>query len=218
MSDTTPMSGQHRYGIVLLLTVAAVIDAIVAPETPASRGVALLLQGTTLLVVIVTSRGRADVRRAAATIATAILIVLSVGVALSWIPRWVAGATAAAVILTVLVVLVRGVGGLVRTQGVSLQAVAGALAIYMLVGLTFALAIGVIAHVGPTYFAQGGDRSLSEQVYFSFTTMTTTGFGDLTPATSVGHALAVLEMLVGQIYLVTVIGLLVGSLNRRAPA
>jgi hypothetical protein len=40
--------------------------------------------------------------------------------------------------------------------------------------------------------------------------LSTTGFGDLTPAIPVGQALAVVEMLVGQIYLVTVIGLLVG--------
>ena len=43
--------------------------------------------------------------------------------------------------------------------------------------------------------------------------MTTTGYGDLTPLTRTGHALAVLEMLIGQIYLVTVIGLLVGGLT-----
>jgi hypothetical protein len=75
--------------------------------------------------------------------------------------------------------------------------------------------IGFIAYVGPAYFAQGDPQPLSQQVYFSFTTMTTTGYGDLTPATRVGRALSVLEMLVGQIYLVTVIGLLVGNLNRR---
>ena len=52
-------------------------------------------------------------------------------------------------------------------------------------------------------------------MYFSFTVLTTTGFGDLTPATSVGRALAVLEMLGGQLYLVTVIGVLVGGLVGR---
>ena len=51
--------------------------------------------------------------------------------------------------------------------------------------------------------------------YFSFTVLTTTGFGDLTAASPLGHALAVLEMLVGQLYLVTVIGILIGSFGRR---
>ena len=44
--------------------------------------------------------------------------------------------------------------------------------------------------------------------------LTTTGFGDLTPAAGIGRLLAVLEMLLGQLYLVTVISLLVGNLGR----
>jgi hypothetical protein len=221
-----PTAGQHRYGAVLLLTVAAVIDVIVAPDSPVSRGVGLLLQGTTLLVVIVTSREHPRERRAGALLAAAALLGLATAVAVRALPRWVGAAVAAAIVLCVLVVLVRGVARLVREHGVSFQAVAGALAIYMLVGLTFAFVVGVVAYAGPKYFAQPGASSrgegsyftLSEEVYFSFTTMTTTGYGDLTPATALGHAIAVLEMLVGQIYLVTVIGLLVGNLNRRRPS
>ena len=53
------------------------------------------------------------------------------------------------------------------------------------------------------------------RVYFSFTALTTTGFGDLAAATEAGRALVVVEMLIGQLYLVTVIGLLVGSFGRR---
>jgi hypothetical protein len=45
--------------------------------------------------------------------------------------------------------------------------------------------------------------------------LTTTGFGDLSPATAVGRALSVIEMLTGQLYLVTVIGVLVGNLAAR---
>ena len=52
-------------------------------------------------------------------------------------------------------------------------------------------------------------------MYFSFTVLTTTGFGDYTAATSVGRALAVVEMLLGQLYLVTIIGVLVGNLAGR---
>lgn len=207
----------------LLLTIVAVIDVIVAPDTPTSRGIGLLLQGATLLAVIATSREERTIRRLASILAGIVFLVLAAGVASSVLPRWVSAAVAGGAVLTVLVVLVRGVGRMVRDRGVSLQAVAGALAIYMLVGLTFAFMVSVIAYVGPKYFAQPGHASagegayfaLSEEVYFSFTTMTTTGYGDLTPATNVGHALAVLEMLIGQIYLVTVIGLLVGNLNRR---
>ncbi len=52
-------------------------------------------------------------------------------------------------------------------------------------------------------------------MYFSFAVLTTTGFGDLTAATHVGRSLAVVEMLLGQLYLVTVIGVLVGNFAGR---
>ena len=57
-------------------------------------------------------------------------------------------------------------------------------------------------------------------MYYSFTVLTTTtGFGDFTPATdALGHAIAVIEMLTGQLYLVTVIGLLVGNFAARRRA
>jgi len=84
------------------------------------------------------------------------------------------------------------------------------------IGLTFAWVIGLVARLGPTpYFADGTDGTESTRVYFSFTVMTTTGFGDLTAENPLGRALAVLEMLVGQLYLVTVIGVLVGNFRRR---
>jgi Ion channel len=207
---------QHRYGLVLLLTVIAVVDVIIAPDTPISRGIGVLLQGTVLLVVIATARGSRAVRRARAIAAAGVLLALAVGVATSVISPKLGSSLAGIAIVAVLVELVRGVGRLIREQGVTLQAVAGALAIYMLVGLTFALLIGFIAFIGPGYFVQGNPQPLSQQVYFSFTTLTTTGYGDLTPATRVGRAVSVLEMLIGQIYLVTVIGMLVGNFNRRS--
>jgi Ion channel len=214
---TTRISAQHRYGLVLLLTILAVLDVIVAPESPASRGIALLVQGGTLLAVIATTRERRVVQGVKGALAALVILGLAATIALSVIPRWVASAVGVVVIAIVLFVLVRGVARLVRDSGVTLQAVAGALSIYLLVGLAFALVISLLARVGPVYFVQGPHEALSEQVYFSFTTMTTTGYGDLTPATNVGHAIAVLEMLLGQIYLVTVIGLLVGNLTRRPP-
>jgi hypothetical protein len=209
------ISAQHRYGLVLALTIVAVLDVIVSPDTPVSRGIGLLVQGATLLAVIATTRERRIVQGVRGALAALAIFGLALAVALSIAPRWVASATAVVVVGIVLFVLVRGVARLIRSRGVTLQAVAGALSIYLLLGLAFALVISLVARFGPTYFVQGKHEALSEQVYFSFTTMTTTGYGDLTPATNVGHAIAVLEMLLGQIYLVTVIGLLVGNLTRR---
>ena len=81
-----------------------------------------------------------------------------------------------------------------------------------LLGLLFAWIIGFITHVDSTlYFAQQTDGTEGDRLYFSFTVLTTIGFGDISAVTPVGRALAVIEMLAGQLYLVTVIGLLVGN-------
>ncbi len=95
---------------------------------------------------------------------------------------------------------------------VTFEAVAGGLAFYLAVGLVFAWIIGFIIHVTSTpYFAQPTNGTEGDRVYVSFTVLTTTGFGDFSAATPVGHALAVIEMLTGQLYLVTIIGLLIGN-------
>ena len=76
--------------------------------------------------------------------------------------------------------------------------------------------MSLVADVGAAaFFAQGGDGSQGDRVYYSFTVLTTTGFGDFTAATPVGHAMAVVEMLLGQLYLVTVIGVIVGDFAGR---
>jgi hypothetical protein len=134
----------------------------------------------------------------------------------------VIGVTATFVILTLIVaaIPVTLAGGLVRLikeEGVTVQVVAGALAMYLLVGLLFASIIAFVSHVeSGNFFAQGNENDAID-LYYSFTVLTTTGFGDYTARTHFGHALAVLEMLTGQLYLVTVIGIAVGNFaGRRA--
>ncbi len=216
-------AARHRYGLVLGLTIIAVLFSILAPETPVGRAIAVLLQGLVLLAVIATARDGRVTRGTAGLLTIAVVVALAVLVGLKVVPRWVGAAGTAVAVLAVLVVLTRGVVRLIRERGVTLQAVAGALTTYLLIGLEFALvvrvAVGVSAH---QYFEQAANAAVtqSQEIYFSFTTLTTTGYGDLTPAVSAGRALSVLEMLIGQIYLVTVIGLLVGNLrqpSRRAP-
>lgn len=206
--------------MVLSLTVLAVLFSILAPDTPAGRAIAVVLQTAMLLAVIATSREQDSVRGAGAALVLAALVALAVLVALSVIPNWVGAAAAAAAVTAVLVVLTRGLVQLIRDHGVTVQAVAGALTSYLLIGLLFALVVRVLVGIASRpYFEQVSSSAVSQsqELYFSFTTLTTTGYGDLTPALPVGRALSVLEMLTGQIYLVAVIGLLIGNL-RRGPA
>jgi hypothetical protein len=148
------------------------------------------------------------------------VIIAVVLVALGDTPRWFTAAFAAIVTAAIPVAMVRGLLRLLVERGVTVEAVAGAVAIYLMLGLIFAWVIAIVAQVGggTQYFAQHTNGSEGDKVYFSFSVLTTTGFGDFTPATSVGHAIAVIEMLTGQLFLVTVIGLLVGNFaSRRRP-
>ena len=205
-----------RYGVVFLLTVALVVFVIAAPSANWSRAAALAIEGVALVVAIATGRARKEVRyRRAMGVGVAIFLVVA-GVGSGILSRQLSSVVTALVTAAVPVVIVRGLLRLLRERGVTVQAVAGALAIYLSVGLVFAAIIGFIAQVDSTpYFAQHTSGTEGDRVYFSFTVLTTTGFGDFTAATSVGHALAVIEMLTGQFYLVTVIGLLIGQFAGR---
>jgi hypothetical protein len=212
-----PRGGGHRYGAVLLLTLAMTTFTLAAPEGRATRGIELLGAGATLLVAMLTSGARLEVRRAAMT-AVAVTLVVAAVAAAAGAPRGVVALTATAVAdLATIAVIVGGLVRLVQDRGVGVQTVFGALAVYLLVGLAFGFVIGALATAfDGSYFAQGTDGSQSRRVYFSFTALTTTGFGDLTARTAPARALAVLEMLIGQLYLVTVIATLVGNLRRNS--
>ncbi len=201
-----------RYGVVLAIVVVTVVFEVLAPDADWARAVAIALVGSALTVAVATSRARAQVRRARTFIVSGVALVVVVGVATGAVHAWGAFLVGTLVVALIPIALGGGLLRLIRDEGVTIQAVAGALAVYLLVGLLFASAISFAATVGnSSFFAEAGHVTNGDRVYYSFTVLTTTGFGDYTTATSVGHALAVLEMLIGQLYLVTVIGILIGN-------
>ena len=207
---------EYRYGAVFLCAAAALVFLVSAPATDWAHAVALALEGLALVVAVVTAGGPRPVRRAWSAAIAVGGAALVVGVAAGLVSATAATELSAAAGIGASFALVGGLIRLVREHGVTLQAVAGALAIYLQLGLIFAWVIGFVARVGSQpYFTHGGDGTQADRVYFSFTVLTTTGFGDFTAAHSVGRGLAVVEMLSGQLYLVTVIGVLVGGLVGR---
>lgn len=209
----------YRYGVVLLFAFVAIIFFIITSDGPATRAIAVLIIGAMFAIAVVTGRGDAAMRGWSAAAIVVVVVGTAISAAADALPAWLGSTIACALVLGTIVELVSGMGRLLRSQGVTIQAVSGALAVYLLIGLFFALAVSVAAHVGHSdFFAQGTDGSQSQHVYFAFTTMTTTGYGDLTPAGPAGRAIAVIAMLLGQIYLVTVIAMLVSNFRRRRAA
>lgn len=97
-----------------------------------------------------------------------------------------------------------------RHEQVTHETVLGALCTYVLVGLLFAFAYLALDSVSDApFFAQAGPHQESEYLYFSFVTLTTLGFGDLSPAVGLPQAVTALEALLGQVFLVTLVARLV---------
>jgi len=93
---------------------------------------------------------------------------------------------------------------------VTYETVLGALCAYVLLGLLFAFMYLAVAELrDDPFFVQAGPHQQSEYLYFSFVALTTLGFGDLSPAVGLPQALTVLEALLGQVFLVTLVARLV---------
>ncbi len=141
---------RFRYGIVFLLTLALVVFLIAAPSADWSRAVALAIEGIALVVAIATGRERKQLRyRTAAVVGVAMALVV-VGVGTGTIPHELTYMVGVLATAAVPIVILRGFLRLLREQGVTVQAVAGALAIYLSVGLGFAWIIAFIAQVDAT--------------------------------------------------------------------
>ncbi len=96
---------------------------------------------------------------------------------------------------------------------VSLETIFGAVSAYLLIGVAWSLVFSLIENLHPGSFSFP-DHILSEPrysfLYFSFITLTTLGYGDITPITSVAKSWCILEATIGQIYMVVLVAGLVG--------
>ena len=107
--------------------------------------------------------------------------------------------------------------GVLKLDTVTVQSIYAALSAYMLIGLMFAAFFGAIDGLGGgDFFVNGEPANIRTFQYFSFTTLTTLGYGDFTAGGSFGRAVAVLEALTGQVFLATLVARLVSAY--RGPA
>jgi hypothetical protein len=203
-----------RYGVVLVLLL---ITFVFMASGPSGRWVPLVvavLQGVTLLATLSAARvGRRFFRVAALLVAVTLV---SAAAATVLDPGHL---PAALFVLSLFLVAASPVviaRSIVRRPVVDVRTVLGALCISVLIGMTWAFVDAAVDAVdsGP-FFAEVEQATTADYLYFSYVTQTTVGFGDLTAVNDVGRALAVVEALVGQLYLVTVVGVLVGNLVRR---
>ena len=98
-----------------------------------------------------------------------------------------------------------------RSGPITVRRIQGSVAVYLLLGLIWAIAYEIVEIMQPGSFAANTrhEVALPELGYFSFTTITTLGLGDILPSSPLARALTVLEALIGQLFPVVLIARLV---------
>jgi prepilin signal peptidase PulO-like enzyme (type II secretory pathway) len=210
----------YRFGIVLCLIIVAIFFVMAAPRGDGARFVSVTLQASVLVAAVIASRAHPWVIRLS-------VVAAAVGVAGSAAALFgtdqfgntAAGIVALGYVLLTPPAIATGVVRQFRDQGgVTIHSMFGVLCLYLLIGLIFAVTFGVVQEVSDTDFFTIENPGRDDFLYFSFATLTTVGYGDLVAATNLGRSLAITEALLGQIYLVTVVALIVGNLGRTARA
>jgi len=207
---------EDRYVLAGLFIVACILTFAFAGDGRWGRMVTVGLESVTLIVILRASQVRpASVRIAAFACAALFLVV---ALAQSSNGDWARSAPAILGALLAFCGPIAIVRRLVRQPVINFTTVAGALCVYLLTGLFFACAYGAMSslHHGD-FFVQADSAHAVDYVYFSFVTLTTTGYGDLTARTDAGRMSAILEALYGQLYLVSIVALLVANMGRARP-
>jgi hypothetical protein len=210
----------YRFGIVLVLILATVTFTLAAPSGDGARFAGVLLQAAVLMAAVISARARRWVILFAALAVT--VGIVGAGAALFGSGQF--GNESAAVIALLYVVLtpMALTFGVIRqfreTEAVTLQTMFGVLCLYLLIGLIFGVAYDTVSELSNTsFFNPPGSYHRDDFLYFSYTTLSTVGYGDLVAATDLGRSLAITEALVGQLYLVTVVAVIISNLEAVRP-
>jgi hypothetical protein len=115
---------------------------------------------------------------------------------------------------------------ILRRDEVTSDLILGGTCVYLLIGILFAQLYAMLELVAPGSFVEGGRAFVAapealvpqfvKLTYFSFVSLTTLGYGDVSPVLPLARAVATLEAVIGQLYLAVFIGSLVGQRIARA--
>jgi hypothetical protein len=196
------------YGLVLVLVGATYLIASYGGSEANPSGV--VIQIVTALFALRTSRADRRVRITVDGLLIVAIVALAVGLLTEGDTSSTITLSASAMLYIVTPIVI--IRHLAVRPTVDLQTLLGAVAAYVMVGMVFAFGYELVAlQQSSSFFGAQGDGTPSDIFFFSFTTLTTTGYGNLVPAANPGRNLAVTEMLIGQLFLVTVVAKVVTS-------
>ena len=212
----------HTAGMTVLLVLLAATIFIVPVAAPplGDRGRAVI-ELFFLLVLLAGAWAIAEHRRAALTLAALGVVIIAVAL----LPTALFGAATPLVrqgaALLAVILLAAMVGFRVFAPGrVTTDRIMGAIALYLLFGVVWGNAYEIVALADPAAFSAAADtgRGIERWFYFSFVTLTTVGYGDVTPVSRAARVLAIGEALVGQLYPAIILARLVTLQTSEPPA
>jgi hypothetical protein len=209
-----------RYGVLLVTLIAAyLVSAVTESRWGGGIHVAFIAA-----IGVLSLRNARRLRPRVVQLARAVIVVTAIaaGICVTSDNTAADGAGdiwgAAMLLLTVLIIVDR----VLRVERVTAQSLYAAVSAYLLIGMMFSEFFGALDVLVPgPFFASGQPANSQTLQYFSFTTLTTLGYGDFTAVGSLGRAIAVLEALTGQVFLATLVARLVsayGGGRRRPPS
>jgi Ion channel len=214
----SPPPHHQRFGVVLaFITASLVVQGTISKGGWHQAIVTGLLGATLLLTFWAADMPAPRLRRVSALVVVGVAGVIVALVSGDHTTHGIGGLANAALVSIAPPMITIGIVRSLRRHGaVTLEAVLGALCLYLLAGMFFAFIYGAVDNLGgDPFFTSGVEATPARCNYFSFTTLTTVGYGDLAARSDFGHTLAVLEALLGQLYLVTVVSVGVANLAPR---
>jgi hypothetical protein len=211
-SFATRLAEGDTYGTLLILIIFAYVVMAATEDSKWSRTAVGVAFGATLMLALHTSHVRGRIIRIVGVIVVVTVLWSFVLALFDKEPFLGAGHVAVAlVVVTPGVILYR----IFRHPVINIETILGAIDAYLLLGIAFAAVYRMLDTVDSHFFRQGAASGV-KYLYFSFVVITTLGFGDLTPRTDIGRVIVSLEALLGQIFLVTIVAVLVANLGRAA--
>jgi hypothetical protein len=205
----------NAFGLVLLLVLATYALGSLTPFKGWTGVLTTLIAAMAGVVGLAGAGTRPAVVRAAAILALAAVILAILSEVLD--DLHLLGASSFIVFSLLLLAAGAILHAVLAESEVGFSTILGAISVYTTLGLLFTFLYAALDRVqSAPFFGSGVTLENGDFLFFSFTTLTTTGYGNLVPAAQPGKMFAGLEMLMGQIFLVTLVAGLVSLWRPRA--
>jgi hypothetical protein len=199
---------RDAFGLVFILVLATYVLASLLANHGWGAVTITCATSATSVIALTSSHARPRLVRVTLLL-SGLTIVLAVIAAASGERTWLNFASLIQILLLA-VAMAAVLRRVVSTGQVGSRTILGAISVYVVLGILFTVVYGTIDRIqGGPFFEGVAQPQGSDFLFFSYTTLTTTGFGNLVPGGQPGRRISGLEMMIGQIFLVTLVAGLV---------